>query len=45
MELKKQKQVIIFALVPNNSKFCVLDKTLVYYYTKSTLFLERNVNV
>lgn len=35
-EFKKKKQVIIFALVPNNSKFFVLDKTLVYYYIKST---------
>lgn len=30
-----KKQVIIFALLPSNSEFCVLDKTLVYCYTKS----------
>lgn len=33
----KKKQVIIFTLLPSNSKFCVLEKKmLVYYYNKST---------
>jgi hypothetical protein len=34
-QMEFKKQVIIAALLPSNSKFCVLDKIFIYCYTES----------